>query len=84
MADMLWMRHRESLVTSFSVQGRTVTVHTMLAPAGITEARELCHAMGAFVWAHPYREAYGLENIVIAGDHGQALSTRTGLRGNVQ
>ena len=75
----------------FSVAADTVTVKTNLTrnsiypgnPLDKRDAQELCHELGAFVWAKDYRH-WGLNNIQVAGLNGEILSSRSGLAGKVQ
>jgi hypothetical protein len=77
--------HKRALVQGFRVKSRTVVVSTNLTggAADINEARELCHDLGAFIWANENRH-FGLENINIVGATGRVLSTRIGQAGKVQ
>jgi hypothetical protein len=52
-------------------------------PIDKRDAQELCHDLGAFVWAKEYRH-WGLNNIKIVGPKGELLSSRIGLAGKVQ
>lgn len=89
--DFRWNEHRRSIVTGFSVTRDTVSVMTTLTrnstyalnPMDIRDAQELCHDLGAFLWARENRH-WGLNNIRIVGGSGELLSSRTGLAGKVQ
>ena len=81
--DTRFMKHKRSLVTGFSVKGKTVFVLTNLTSASREDAQELCHNLGAFVFAKTYRQ-FGLENITVLGSKAEILSSRMGLRGNVR
>jgi hypothetical protein len=83
--DAEYMDHKRSLVRGFSVAGHTVTVITNLTRDTVDfhDAQELCHNLGAFVWANENRH-FGLQDIKVTGVHGELLSFRIGLRGNVQ
>jgi len=94
--DARWAEHLRATVLGFSVRGRTVTVLTNLTGAEAShpsfdlpgaalesDAQELCHGLGGFVWANDNRR-FGLENIEIRGAHGQLLSSRNGISGKVQ
>jgi hypothetical protein len=79
------MEHKRGLVQRFSVNGDTVTVITNLTRDGvdIRDAQDLCHDLGAFVWANTNRH-FGLQNIRVTGANGEVLSSRVGLSGKVQ
>lgn len=83
--DSRYMEHKRALVQGFSVKGQTVTVLTKLSrgPVDISDAQELCHNLGAFVWANPNRH-FGLQDIKVTGAQGELLSSRIGLGGKVQ
>ena len=84
--DFEWQEHRRSIVTGFRVSNSTVTVLTKatrnstydLNPMDKRDAQELCHDLGAFIWASENRH-WGLENIRVLGASGALLSSRTGL-----
>ncbi len=75
------------IVTGFHVSNNTVTVLTNttrnstydLNPTDKRDPQELCHELGAFIWARENRH-WGLENIRVLGSSGELLSSRTGLR----
>ena len=79
------MGHKRALVQGFNVKGQTVTVITNLTrdPVDINDAQELCHNLGAFVWANDNRH-FGLQDIRVTGANGELLSYRTGLSGKVR
>ena len=79
--DARFMKHKRALVRGFSVKGQTVTVITDLTrdTGDIRDAQELCHDLGAFVWANPYRH-FGMQDIKVTGAHGELLSFRIGER----
>jgi hypothetical protein len=83
--DARFMQHKRDLVRSFSVKSKTVTVITNLTrdTVDIRDAQDLCHDLGAFVWANPNRH-FGLQDIHVTGAHGEVLSFRNGLGGKVQ
>jgi hypothetical protein len=94
--DARWAQHLRAIVRGFSVGDGTVTVLTSLTgaeaphpssdlPGAVLEsdAQELCHILGGFVWANDNRR-FGLENILIKGADGQVLSHRIGIRGKVR
>jgi hypothetical protein len=83
--DARFLIRKRALVQGFSVRGKTVTVMTNLTrdPVDVYDAEELCHDLGAFVWANNNRH-FGLQNIKISGPHGELLSSRSGLSGKVQ
>jgi hypothetical protein len=83
--DAQFVEHRQSIVQGFTVKGQTVTVLTKLthSPVDVSDAQELCHDLGAFVWSTENRH-FGLENIWINGASGELLSSRIGLAGKVQ
>jgi hypothetical protein len=90
--DARYMRYMGKLVKSFVVRGQTVTALTDLTarstiPADLAvddrrAAQEICHSLGAFVWARKNRQ-FGLENIKVTGSHGELLAYRFGLQGRV-
>ena len=81
----------------FSVKGQTVTVLTNLTGseplhpsdwdlprrALASDAQDLCHMLGGFLWRTDNRHL-GLENIEVRGAHGELLSSRIGIDGNIQ
>jgi hypothetical protein len=89
--DARYADRRRSLVLGFSVTGHRVTVITNLSrnstdirnPIDIRDAQEICHDLGAFVWANANRH-FGLESIKVTGANGELLSSRIGLSGKVQ
>ncbi len=89
--DFEWQEHMRSIVTGFHVSNNTVTVLTNatrnstydLNPMDKRDPQELCHELGAFIWAGENRH-WGLENIRVLGSSGELLSSRNGLRGNVE
>jgi fructosamine-3-kinase len=83
--DARYMEHKRTLVQGFSVKGQTVTVLTNLTrnPVDISDAKELCHDLGAFVWANQNRH-FGLQGIKVTDARGELLSSRVGLGGQVQ
>ena len=83
--DARFMGHKRALVQGFNVKGQTVTVITNLTrdPVDINDAQELCHNLGAFVWANDNRH-FGLQDIRVTGADGELLSYRTGLSGKVR
>ena|ERR1035438_3996179 len=89
--DFEWQEHMRSIVTGFRVSDNTVTVLSNatrdstydLNPMDKRDAQELCHELGAFIWASENRH-WGLENIKVLGAGGELLSSRSGLRGNVE
>jgi hypothetical protein len=89
--DLQWEEHMRSIVTGFRVSNDTVTVLTNvtgnstydLNPMDKLDAQELCHELGAFIWARDNRH-WGLENIRVLGPGGELLSSRTGLKGSVE
>jgi hypothetical protein len=89
--DFQWQEHMRSIVTGFRVSNNTVTASTNstrnstydLNPIDKRDAQELCHELGAFIWANENRH-WGLVNIRVLGHGGELLSSRTGLRGSVE
>jgi hypothetical protein len=83
--DALFIDHKRALVQGFNVKGQVVTVITSLTrhPVDIHDAQELCHNLGAFVWANNNRH-FGLQDIKVTGAHAELLSSRIGLSGKVQ
>jgi hypothetical protein len=77
-----YMEHKRGLVKGFSVKGDTVTVLTG-GNIDIQAGQEICHDLGAFVWANANRR-FGLQNIKVTGASGELLSSRIGLSGKVQ
>jgi hypothetical protein len=76
--DADFTAHKRASVKGFTVKGQTITVSTGLGDLDISEARDLCRDLGAFVWAKENRH-FGIENIVITGLNGDVLSSREGL-----
>ena len=89
--EVQYEQRKRGLVLGFEVSGRTVTVKTNLTrdsrdprnPMDARDAQELCHDLGAFVWARENRH-FGLDEIKIVGARGELLSSRNGLAGRVQ
>jgi len=89
--DVQWEEHMRNTVTGFRVSNNTVTVLTNatrtstydLNPSDRRDAQEVCHELGAFIWARDNRH-WGLENIRVLGASGELLSSRTGLSGKVE
>jgi len=94
--DARWAAHLRAIVRGFSVRGQTVTVLTNLTggeplhpsfdlpgEALTSDAQDLCHMLGGFVWRSDNRH-FGLENIEVRGAQGELLSSRIGIDGKVR
>jgi hypothetical protein len=94
--DTRWAQHLRAVVRGFNVRGQTVTVSTNLTgaeplhpyfdlpgEAPESDAQDLCHMLGTFVWSSENR-SFGLENIEVRGIRGQLLSSRIGINGKLQ
>jgi hypothetical protein len=81
--DARWAAHKRAIVRGFATDGSTILVLTNLSPADAADAKELCHNVGAFIWARDNRH-FGLDNITVLGTHNERLSYRIGLKGDVR